>query len=110
MVEKGWKGIYADLKREFVVAREYTPGKIVYERIHWSKIEIRDLSNLLAVYHPDKVVALHNPTSQQLKEVFNLLAKTTTMRAYITENSSNRMRDMGLIEYHVRKRMERLLK
>lgn len=113
MVKKGWKGIYADLKTEFIVAREYVRGKIVYERIHWSKIETRDLSNLISVYDPDEYTRLDSSLLSdhpQSKKVATLLRKIPDMREYISENSSNRMRDMGLIEYHVRKRLERLLK
>lgn len=54
MVAKGWKGIDKDLRSIFVAKRR--PG---FERVHWSRLYVWDLENLINVYDPDNPNVYH---------------------------------------------------
>lgn len=92
-----------DLRMEFIVNR----GTDV--SIHWSKLKVRDLDNIRGVWYPligssGDASFMSYPNAHSIPQK---LGQIPAMREHTSNLSSNRMRDLGLIQYHDRERMRR---
>lgn len=91
-----------DLKMELVVARHNRHHHTThYTPIHWSKLEVRDLSNIHNVWYPTTALSFtfvrenipHKLIARKLRQI-------PALREYAANIKPNRMRDLGLIQYH----------
>lgn len=98
-----------DLKMELVVARHNRHHHTThYTPIHWSKLEVRDLSNIHNVWYPTTALTFtfvqenipHKLIARKLRQI-------PALREYAANIKPNRMRDLGLIQYHKRKQLEK---
>ena len=94
-----------DLRMEFIVARPKA-----YVSVHWSKLEVRDLDTINNVWSEAECLVGWIPTRRENiphRLITKKLGQIPALREHTANLRPNRMRDLGLIQYHNRERLRR---